>query len=75
MLALLLSGLVATQGFIPENKFKTTDKLNGRITMVKATHYESIADVRQVEVKYCYLWKRIKFQSTFYLLEYPNYLL
>jgi hypothetical protein len=55
MLALLLSGLVATQGFIPENKFRTTSKLNERITMVKATHYESIAEVRQVEVKYRYL--------------------
>jgi hypothetical protein len=75
MLALLLSGLVATQGFIPENKFRTSNKLNERITLVKATHYESIAEVRQVEVKYCYLWKRINFQSIFYLLDCPNYLL
>lgn len=50
VVAALISTVVAVQAFIPENVFRTVSKSNDAFTSLKATHYESIAETRQVNV-------------------------
>ena len=55
--ATFVSTLIAVQGFAPEKLFKCSTKPTEALAPLRATHYDSIAEIRQVKVilfKLCY---------------------
>ena len=48
--ATFVSTLIAVQGFAPEKLFKCSTKPTEALAPLRATHYDSIAEIRQVKV-------------------------
>ena len=48
--ATFVSTLIAVQSFAPEKLFKCSTKPTEVLAPLRATHYESIAEIRQVKV-------------------------
>lgn len=48
--ATFVSTLIAVQSFAPEKLFKFPTKLTETLAPLRATHYDSIAEIRQVKV-------------------------
>ena len=53
--AAFIGAVLAVEAFVPENAFRSAHRTSD-LAPLKATHYESIAEIRQVKVSFSQPW-------------------